>query len=62
MTPREFCIVMAQLGLNPPELARILKVGRRTPFRWAAGDAPISHSIELVLRYWLKTGIAPHEL
>jgi len=49
MTPKEFRIALAALGMSQADMARHLKVKPHTTSRWAKGTHPIPYPVALVI-------------
>ena len=56
MTPTQYLAALDKLGWTTQQAAQYLGIGWRQSFRYAAGDQPISESVALLLRMYLKHG------
>ena len=49
MTPDEFRAHLTRRGLTQSSLARAVRVDARTVRRWALGEVPVPHAVQMLL-------------
>lgn len=54
MTPTDFKVARATLGLSASQMARALDVHRATVSKWEAGERAIPGPVEVLVRHWLE--------
>jgi DNA-binding transcriptional regulator YdaS (Cro superfamily) len=62
MTPAQFKKALDRLGTTQAAFARLVGVTPRHANRWAAGDADIPRSVELILTLWACGKISQADL
>jgi predicted transcriptional regulator len=62
MTHVQFRNTLEKLGIGLDAFALMLKRSPRTVYRYSQGEIPVPWEVVLLLRYWLRTGIAPDKL
>ena len=61
MTPAEYRIALADLGLSQVGAAKLFGVHERTSRRWAAGDLDIPQGVAIALRLMIRFDATPPE-
>lgn len=58
---KEYIDLLAEIGLTPYSAGDTVGVDRRTSYRFAAGDSPVSAAVAILLRLLVerKRGVAP---
>jgi DNA-binding transcriptional regulator YiaG len=54
MTPKQFKTALKALRLSRNKLAAVVKVNRRTVYRWASGESAVPEMLALLLTSWLR--------
>ena len=59
MTCKQYTAALKKLDLTPYGAAPFLGVSRRQSLRYASGEQPISKTVELLIRAYLRHGLPP---
>jgi hypothetical protein len=62
MTPDQYRIAIAALGLSQVSAAKLFDAGPRTSRRWASGESPVPRSVEIALLLMMRFKVKPKSL